>query len=69
MATQLRFVKLHLKKPQDFWNNVWKRDTKVFYQNAEYKLSSMVVEAYDLGLLNYSVHQSILELRGHMSNN
>ena len=31
MAAQLRFVKLHLNKPQDFWNNVlWTDETKHF---------------------------------------
>ena len=30
MAAQLRFAKLHLNKPQDFWNNVlWTDQTKV----------------------------------------
>ena len=30
MAAQLRFAKLHLIKPQDFWNNVlWTDQTKV----------------------------------------
>ena len=30
MAAQLRFAKLHLNKPQDFWNNVlWTDDTEV----------------------------------------
>ena len=38
MAAQLRFVKLHLNKPQDFWNNVlWTDQTKVemFGHNAQ----------------------------------
>ena len=38
MTEQLRFVKLHLNKPQDFWNNVlWTDQTKVemFGHNAQ----------------------------------
>ena len=38
MAAQLRFAKLHLNKPQDFWNNVlWTDQTKVemFGHNAQ----------------------------------
>ena len=38
MAAQLRFVKLHLNKAQDFWNNVlWTEQSKVemFGHNAQ----------------------------------
>ena len=60
MAAQLRFAKLHLNKPQDFWNNVlWTDQTKVeiiqsstfgenqmqhISTNTSYQLSSTVVE-------------------------
>ena len=35
MAAQLRFVKLHLNKPQDFWNNVLWTKVEIFGHNAQ----------------------------------
>jgi len=49
MAAQLKFVKLHLNKPQDFWNNVlWTDQTKVemFGHNAQQHICGKPSRAY-----------------------